>query len=638
MKTTVGTIVLEVNEATLALSLTASGQNWQTAEDFVPYLQADGRRVPLNSAADIRVSPWHSGVGDGILISLDDFQSGQGGPSLEGLSLQLLAWVEASTEIVRLEVIPVKEPEEGCPDKIVWPGPFEFNDGFRESVTLLNFEQGLLIPNDWPVETKKSAFDGMLNTAGAYMPWFGQILENHEGYLAICETPWNAGFDVLHPAEGPYTHMNVRWEPSLGHLDYRRILQVRFLHGCDVTSMCKEYRRYAIETGRLRTLREKAVMNPSLLDLIGCCFVHAGIKTKVQPDSDFYDPQDPGKNDHLTTFAQREDMVRKIYKAGVRKMYLHLDGWAQPGYDNCHPDYWPICEEAGGAQGMKSLSDTMKELGYMFGIHDQYRDYYRSAESFDENFACRLPDGSIPQHAHWAGGPQSYLCATQAPYYVRRNFERLLDQGIRLDGAYLDVFTCNEGDECDNPQHRMTRRDCYDFRQQCFRYLLSKGILPSSEEVNDWAMPSLVFCHYAPYDFQLAAPGTPKRGIPAPLFNLVYHDCVIEPFMMDVVEGGQGSAGTEDYMLYALLNGQAPYLIRNAAYPNIDGASGGAGITLEKAVSRCQVVQKLHEKVGLLEMVRFEVLNAEGTLQRTTFADGTSVTVDFEKNSYSISR
>ncbi|HCA34891.1 MAG TPA: hypothetical protein DEP00_07665, partial [Lachnospiraceae bacterium] len=74
MKTTVGTIVLEVNEATLALSLTASGQNWQTAEDFVPYLQADGRRVPLNSAADIRVSPWHSGVGDGILISLDDFQ------------------------------------------------------------------------------------------------------------------------------------------------------------------------------------------------------------------------------------------------------------------------------------------------------------------------------------------------------------------------------------------------------------------------------------------------------------------------------------------------------------------------------------------------------------------------------------
>ena len=24
-----------------------------------------------------------------------------------------------------------------------------------------------------------------------------------------------------------------------------------------------------------------------------------------------------------------------------------------------------------------------------------------------------------------------------------------------------DVFTCNEGDECANPEHVMTRKDCY---------------------------------------------------------------------------------------------------------------------------------------------------------------------------------
>lgn len=45
---------------------------------------------------------------------------------------------------------------------------------------------------------------------------------------------------------------------------------------------------------------------------------------------------------------------------------------------------------------MKSLVDTMHKYGYLFGIHDQYRDYYLSAPSFDENFACRLPDGTIP--------------------------------------------------------------------------------------------------------------------------------------------------------------------------------------------------------------------------------------------------
>lgn len=30
----------------------------------------------------------------------------------------------------------------------------------------------------------------------------------------------------------------------------------------------------------------------------------------------------------------------------------------------------------------------------------------------------------------------------------------------------------------------------------------------------------------------------------------------------------------EDYMLYALLAGGAPYLVRDGAYPNTDGADG----------------------------------------------------------------
>ena len=263
---------------------------------------------------------------------------------------------------------------------------------------------------------------------------------------------------------------------------------------------------------------------------------------------------------------------------------------------------------------MKSLVDAMHECGYMFGIHDQYRDYYLAAPSFDENYACRLTDGSIPKHQRWAGGPQSYLCATQAPYYVKRNFQEIEKNGIRLDGAYLDVFTCNEGDECDNPMHRMTRKDCYDFRCKCFEYLLSNGILPSSEEVSDWAVPSLVFCHYAPYDFMLRQPGSPKQGIPVPLYNLVYHDCVIEPWMMDKV------SEEEDYMLYALLNGGAPYLIRDAAYPNFDGAFDGAiEKKLEEDIERCKVVSDLHEKDSKMRMVRHDMVDGNPMVQRTTF-------------------
>ena len=213
---------------------------------------------------------------------------------------------------------------------------------------------------------------------------------------------------------------------------------------------------------------------------------------------------------------------------------------------------------------------------------------------------------------------------------MKRNFEVLRENQIELDCAYLDVFTCNEGDECNNPRHRMSRRECYEARNHCFDYLMSRGILPSSEEVNDWCVPSMVFCHYAPYDFMLRKPGSPKFGVPVPLFNLVFHDCLIEPWMMDQV------SEDEDYMLYAVLNGGAPYLLRDGAYPNFDGSFETMGLGLKEDIKRCDVVCELHEKVAKCEMVRHELVDGEYTVQRTVFADGTSVTVDFGKQTYEI--
>ena len=104
----------------------------------------------------------------------------------------------------------------------------------------------------------------------------------------------------------------------------------------------------------------------------------------------------------------RTKQIRNCYeKLGIKKLYLHLDGWGDPGYDNEHPDYLPACIEAGGWEGMKELCDTIHDCGYVFGTHDQYRDYYFRASTYDESSAIHLEDGSIPSHANWAGGNQT---------------------------------------------------------------------------------------------------------------------------------------------------------------------------------------------------------------------------------------
>ena len=622
---TIGTEI-RFDESRLSFTITHEGDSWNWGEGFRPRMECEEGTIYFADAKKISHEEWKTGIGHGILSHFEGFEL-NGADA--GIAFDTIVWIEEVSGDVFFEWVPLST-ETVKVKSVYWPGYMEFDEKKDSWYTLLNWQQGLLVPNTWKTAVDKVVFDGFMGTAGAYMPWFGQV-KDRAGYIAICEQPWNAAYYTEHPAEGPYTHVGIRWEPSLGKMDYRRVMKYSFVKDCDYNDLCKIYRNYVIEKGRFKSLAEKAVKTPSIDQLIGSAFLHKGIKTQVMTNSDFYDAENPDKNNHLTPFSVRTEEIKKFHELGVEKLYLHLDGWAEPGYDNQHPDYLPACEKAGGWKAMKELSDTMHECGYLFGIHDQYRDYYYAAKTFDENFATRLADGTIPSHARWAGGPQTYLCATQAPFYVKRNFTEIMDNGIKLDCAYLDVFTCNEGDECSHPWHKMTRRECYEYRNACFEYLLSKGILPSSEEVNDWAIPSLVFCHYAPYDFMLDRPGSPKKGIPVPLFNLVYHDCLIEPWMMDKV------SEEEDYMLYAVLNGGAPYLVRDGAYQNTDGSfAGGVEITIEDQIKRCKVVSDLHEKVAKCEMVRHEMVDGNPEVQRTTFADGTVVTVDFQAQTYQI--
>lgn len=106
---------------------------------------------------------------------------------------------------------------------------------------------------------------------------------------------------------------------------------------------------------------------------------------------------------------------------------------------------------------------------------------------------------------------------------------------------------------------------------------------------------------------------------------------MIEPWMMDKV------SDEDDYMLYALLNGGAPYLIRDAAYPNFDGAfDDKVKLSLKENIERSKIVSDLHEKVAKCEMLRHEMVNGDYMVQETSFSDGTKVRVDFRKQSYEI--
>lgn len=600
----------------LDLIITSERKEWRYDKSYNPYIEIkvndENKKINFQGAQNISHTEYKTGLGEGIKSTYSDF-------IIEGQQLNIafetLVWIDNTYGDVHFEFIPIREMK-GMIRKVVWPGPFEFNKTGSDNYTVVPMMQGCIIPTNWK-EKVEHIDDGRYYSRDAYMPWFGQI-EEGKGYIAIAETPWDGGYDLDHEGTG-HTYIAPYWEPSLGYISYNRKIVYRFLDECDYNTLCKIYREYIKQKGKFITLEEKNIRNANVAKLIGSPIIHTNIFTHIVEDSIYYDIENTDNNDQLTTFGTRTEQLKKLKEMGVDKAYVHLDGWGKMGYDNQHPDVLPPCEKAGGYKGMKELSDTCKSLDYIFATHDNYRDYYFDAETFDENQAVLNENGNVDMEATWAGGKQTYLCTTFAPYYVKRNFELLKNNGIELKGSYIDVFSVVELDECFHEEHKMSKKDCMDKRTECFDYVSSEGILTSSEEGCDWAIPHMNLVHHAPHALYPNIDTGRSRGIPVPLLNLVYHECIIIPWTLS--KGGWGIPIPQDGFLYALLNGGVGYLSIEAD---------------RKEIERNKIICQLSDRVAMCEMVSHEFLDETCNKQKTVFSDGTFVEVDFDNDQYKI--
>jgi len=378
------------------------------------------------------------------------------------------------------------------------------------------------------------------------------------------------------------------------------------------------------ETHRFVSIEEKRARTPALDEVIGRPVIHLGSLYHFVPEADLFNKDRIEANHALIPFDQLAEGLRDLKERGVESAYVHLDGWGYYGYDNGHPDVLPPGQEQGGWEGLRRFADACLDMGYLFAVHDQYRDLYLNAASFDERLAVTHADGSHDLHSVWCGGPQTFLSACFAPGYVRRNHNLFKEHGIAVRGAYLDVFAIVPLEESFQSAHPMTRTECAAFRRECFDLLRARGYVVSSEEPADYLVPSLDLVHHGPYPLMptIATPAGKgeARGVPVPLFNLVYHDAILLPWDMGE-DGGWGIPSGDAGRLHCLLNAGMPYL--------------GLGATAEQ-IARVQEAAALNQRCATLEMVNHEFLDDSRRVQRSTYSDGTQVTVDFAGKSCEI--
>ncbi len=591
---------------TLCVSVPGSDIVWSWGS--TGYVRLGGGRVLDFASAECQSREWNMGVMQGVRARYSGFCDVDGPGT--SFSVETYVGIDQPSGQLRFRATMVGDAH-GEVAELAWPPRMKFEAGEGEGYTVLPRMQGTLVPAGHPIKI----VNGFIYERDGYMPLFGQVNKGC-GYAAIYETPFDARYALVGEEVQPF------FVPSLGSLSYAREMVYTFFAKGDFNTVAKIYREYRRERGTLVTLKQKIAKNPNMAYLIGSPIVHTVAAVHIKEGTHYYDPNDPAHNDWCIPFDKTAEGLRRLKSLGVEKVYLHLDGWGHHGYDNLHPSPFPVHKEAGGAEGMKALGDTCHELGYLFGIHDQYRDYYYDSPGFTLDNAVQYFDGSHFLSDYWYGGAHTFLCAKLAPDYVCRNYDEFERLGIELDGSYLDVFSVVELDECFNPDHKMTREQCAEYRRHCLELLTSRGIIPSSEETLDCIIDSMALCHHAPFHCtSFDAPDKTNVGIPIPLFNLVFHDCIVIPWDGMHRRGAWGIACTDQPYLWALLCGNTVYYFMNMDKEDVEYG---------------KIALELYGQVAHCDLTKHEILNETARARRSTFSDGTVVEADFDSGEFCI--
>ena len=610
-----------LDPTTFAIEIDRESTHWSTVASSAGDLlvRRNGVDVPLraSSPGQMDVEEYDAGFKKGVRVALSKWHDRDG--SALDLEIFLTLALEGKDEDLTFDV--AASEANTVVRQLDWPPAIDATD---VDYTVLNNYRGLLLPRAWPsaydpvrpdvASADTSVIESNLIESWS-MPWWG-FQKGPSAMMVIVETPDDAAYRFQHPAGGP-TVIGPRWRASLGRFRYMRAGRMCFFTKGTYVDLAKRYRRYAIENGLFVSLKEKIARSAKVASLIGRPLTRLSILRNLKPDSDRYDAKDPAKNRTLTTYDERARELRDLRARSVDRLHVVLTGWPYLGYDRQHPDGLPPSPDAGGWDGLRRFAETVRELGYVFSFHDQYRDYYVDAPSYDPQFAIHEEDEATPPHAfpgtrfgiskegaipfmrHWDGGKQSFLSPRYMLGHLVKNYAALFDHGIHPDGSYLDVFGYVPPDEDFNPRHPTTRADSMRARAECYAWVRANLGLVGTEAAVDWVIP------YVDYSSPLR-PG--RAGIPVPLFNLVYHDAILTPY-----------APTD---LHGFLNGGVPQASLS---------------DLEKTSDRVSAMAALNQRVALLEMTGHEFLDATHRRERTAFGDGTTVTVDWDAGTFKVS-
>jgi hypothetical protein len=386
--------------------------------------------------------------------------------------------------------------------------------------------EGLLVPADSGLSFTHRF--GTFEYEGCHMEMLG-IVQGDTAAMVTWHDPYVAAELKSTIAGTPSPDGRQRLSASMVLAKSAKSFRIQCLGKGDYVTIARAYRKVAQEKGWLVTWDQKLKTNPQRAKLFGAINFKLWSTLDRSMNAESTKEESVRVNWTFDESAQVAEHLKRDLK--LDQVLFIMGGWIHRGYDNQHPDILPTAPECGGDVAFADCARRVRNLGYVFCLHDNYQDIYRDSPSWDEKLIMKTPDGKVARGGHWAGGTAYLTCSQMALDLARRPQNLSAVKALCAADAYFIDTTYAAGlQECFDPAHPLTRWDDMKWKQALSDYGREVFGIFGSECGREWAIPHSDFFEgltgvsgHAYHDTKLMS----KLGATVvPLFDLVYRDCI----------------------------------------------------------------------------------------------------------------
>ena len=313
--------------------------------------------------------------------------------------------------------------------------------------------EGLLVPADSGLSFTHRF--GTFEYEGCHMEMLG-IVQGGAAVMITWHDPYVAAELKSAVAETPSSAGRQRLSASLVLGKSAKSFRIRLLGQGDYVTIGKAYRQVAQEKGWLVTWDEKLKDHPERAKLFGAVNYKLWSTLDRRMNEESTKEESVRVNWTFDEAAQVAEHLKRDLK--LDKVLFIMGGWIHRGYDNQHPDILPTAPECGGDAAFADCARRVRNLGYLFCLHDNYQDIYRDSPSWDENLIMKNADGTLALGGRWAGGRAYLTCSQMALDLAQRpqNLPAVKDLSA-ADAYFIDTTYAAGLQECFDPAHPLTR-------------------------------------------------------------------------------------------------------------------------------------------------------------------------------------